>query len=1116
MTVQKGIIPVLAAPMIDPAAGRVDMTMPVGATVEQIVQAALPSLTVRDRSHCRVILVSERGSVLVAAEWWSKVRPHEGVRVVIRIVPGKDGLKSILSIVISIAAIALGQFWAAGLGFAAGTTAFNVVSGLIGLGVTVIGNLLINALIPPVKPDNLSRENRYSISGWRNRMEPNGAVPLVLGKLRYAPPFATYSYTEIVGDWQYIRAAFCFGHGPLAISDVWIGDTPVTDYDEVEIETRPGRPNDEPLTIITRQVIEEQIGAELVMAYPRDDLGEIVSGSSAEQKRVIRTTASDATGASVILAWPAGMVAYDNKGRSHAHSVKVRIEQRQITDEEVGDDDDWTLVETITVSARKLEAFYRQHSWDFPARGRWQVAVTMQTPETTSSQVQQRTSWAVLQSIRPEYPLNFPHPLALMAVRIKATHQLNGQLDNINALVSRLCEDYDQESGTWVERETSNVAAIYRYILQSPANPKPVGDAGIDLGALAGWHDFCRLKGLKFDGVYEETSTQLRDVLTEIAGAGRASPRHDGLKWSVTVDRPDKLIVDHFSPRNSYDFSATRSYVTPPDAFRVTFLDAANDYKSAERIVPWPGKEDAELLLTEELKLPGKTDAAEVYREARRRMYEALHRPDIYNAGRDSAIQVATRGDRIRLASDVIDSVQVAARIKSVSLKLIELDDVVSMTAGESYAIRFRTGVTEDDTIGTSIIRTVMTRDGTHSVITVSGDGPMPSPGDLLHFGRAARVDYDLLVTGVEAGDDMSSHYRLVDLAPIVDELTDADEIPAWSGRAGAEIPGTAVAPAVPRFSSIRSGVSGTGATGAIDLLISPGSGVVAAARYEVGHRLSGESGWNTMSVSAAAGGVRLTTYANSATVDLRIRAFSAAGTPSGYSDIVTFVVGGDDAAIPTALPAGMITVGALLGGAVAQFSTSDDETVVAVQLYISTDAVLDRENDAYGDPIAVSASRSYSVPIGDVTRENLLSESNWIAGANWSAASEAVTHAPGVADAIAQSVTLHAGVYYRLAYRVTTRTAGTLTPRLTGGSTVAGVAASANGSFSDRLFAVSGNTAVEWLASTTFDGTVDQLALFEETSTCLSAGSHYVWLEPLNTDGAAGPVAGPFVVSIK
>ncbi|OJF92664.1 hypothetical protein AX761_20910 [Rhizobium sp. 58] len=1129
MAFEQGTVPILAAPMIDPSMGRIDTTMPVGSTIEAIVEATLPGLTIRDRRHLRVMLVNDRGAIVIAAEYWRSIKPHAGVRVVIRLMAGKDILRSLLQVVVAIAAVALGAFFAPALAGALGISS-GLASSIIGLGVTVLGNLLINALIPPPKASTLEQQNRYTISGWRNRFDPDGPVPLPLGRIRYAPPFGCYSYSEIVGDQQYIRAAFCPGYGPLTLSEHRIGDTDLSEYDEVQIETRQGLSSDQPLTLITRQVVEDTVGTELLMAFPRDDLGEIVAGSAAEEERIVRTTGADASGASVILAWPAGLVSYDKKGVANSHTVTIRIEQRAVQDET------WTLVQSINVTARRLEAFFRQHTWNFPQRGRWQVAVTMLTPENTSSQIQQRVSWASLQTIRPEYPFNFPYPLALVAVRIKATHQLNGQLDNYNALVSRRCLDYDRYSKGWLVRPTSNPASLYRYVLQSPANPKRVPDAGIDLATLADWHKFCEDNNLKYDRVIDERGMQLGELLSEIAAAGRATRRHDGLKWSVTVDRPDKPVWDHFGPRNSYDFRVVRSYVSPPDGFRVPFLDKTNDYKPAERLVPWPGKEDIDILLTEELQMPGKTDPVEVYREARRRMYEAIHRPDVYAVSKDSGLQVAVRGDRISLSSDIISRVQKVGRARAAAGRLIEIDELVTMEAGKSYAIRFRDGLSADDTLGTSVIRTLVNRPGETNSLTVNGDGPMPRApmmldngtlfdGDLIHFGEAATLDCNLLVTGVEAGEDFSTHYRLVDLAPVIDAAIAAEVVPEWSGRAGVDIGEGTFVPAAPRFSSLVSGINGTGVSGRIDYIIRPGLGSSAVASFKIDHRPVGASSWTTITITAAQGGGSITGYVNGANVEIRARALSADGTPGPDTAIIFLTVGSNDDGIPDALPSGSgeITVGGLMGGAVVQFVTGPDTKTKAVQIYRSTSPVPGSETSV-GEPVPVQPSRSWSVPIGDTTRQTLIVNGDfgvstgWILS-GWTIAAGVASKAAGMIQAMYQLVAITSGETIRYGFKVPSVTSGAVRAGLrTAGATPLndGPDYTAVGTYFGALAATGPRDCIAIRGAAAFDGVVDDVYAYRPTASCLAQGTHYIWIEAQNDDGVAGPRSGPFSVTVR
>lgn len=1101
------LIPVTTAPLLDPGQARRDLRLPEGLTLAEIVALAMPGLGAAERGHLRLMLVTPQGSAVIPAQHWHAVRPKPGVHVVIRLIPGDDALRSILAIVVTIAAVAFAGPLAAGLGI---TGQLGV--GLVTAGLSVVGNLLINALIPPPKPKD--RENRYQISGWRNQLVPDGAVPVVLGTHRYAPPFAAMSWTEIVGDWQYIRSVFCFGYGPLNLTDFKIGETSLSEYDEVEIEVRDGLPNDLPLSLYPRQIVEETIGAELTRPLPRDDLGEVIDGEPGEETPVVRTTGADASAASVILQFPAGLVRYVGSGKPKHHTVSVRIEQRLVEAEE------WLLVATLDITAKKLEAFFRQHTWEFPSRGRWQIRLTMMTDETENSQKQQRVNWAALQMIRPEYPLAFSKPLALVAVRVKATHQLQGALDNFSAVAARPCLDWDHLTEAWVVRETTNPAALYRYVLQSPANPKPVADAGIDLDLLAEWHDFCRIKGLTYSAPLDATDTTLRDILAEIAGAGRATPRHDGLRWGVTIDRPGQLIVDHISPRNSWAFKAKRTYIDPPHAFRVKFRDADNDYQDAERLVRWPGYA-GEIDLTEVLDLPGKVDAAEVWREARRRQYEAIHRPDSYEVTQDGPVRVATRGDHVMLSHDVIDQVQKAARVRRVSGQRLEIDDAVEMVEGEVYAIRFRVFADEEDTIGTSVLRSVRTEPGETEILTLEGEGDLPLAGDLVLFGLSETEAYRMVVTGVEAATDMASIMRLVDAAPIIDELLEADVVPAWSSRVGEEIDENLLTPPAPRFTRVASGVDGTDDPDRVDYLVEPGSGAISAASFEVDHRLSGAGSWTTITIPAANGGGAITAYASGDIINLRARARSFTGVAGPYTAEITLTVGAGDADIPAELDASTVTVTALLGGARVQWATGADSAAAAVQVYRSTTSTLDRATDAVGEPVAVSPHQTYQLAVGDtgrgqwVTGGAMTDAGAWTAGTGWAVASGVASHAAGTASALSQAKGVSAGKWYRISFRTTTVTAGNVTAKLAGGTDRPGTTRTTNGLWFDRIQAVTGNNLLSFAASADFAGAIDDVSMYLESAACLNQGTHYFWLEPQNADGVPGPVTGPISITV-
>ena len=195
--------------------------------------------------------------------------------------------------------------------------------------------------------------------------------------------------------------------------------------------------------------------------------------------------------------------------------------------------------------------------------------------------------------------------------------------------------------------------------------------------------------------------------------------------------------------------------------------------------------------MTEQLTLPGKVHADEVWREARRRQLEVIKRSDTYEATQDGSVRTATRGSRVMVNHDVLSHVHSTLCVTSATGQVIVLDGPISPKPGIDYAIRFRVIESPEDTIGTSVVRPVkidVDESGQSQILTLLGKGLAPQPDDLIHIGPLASESRPMIVTNVEITRDMCTILRLVDAAAEIDTTLADTQIPAWSSRAGAEL----------------------------------------------------------------------------------------------------------------------------------------------------------------------------------------------------------------------------------------------------------------------------------------------------------------------------------------
>lgn len=253
----------------------------------------------------------------------------------------------------------------------------------------------------------------------------------------------------------------------------------------------------------------------------------------------------------------------------------------------------------------------------------------------------------------------------------------------------------------------------------------------------------------------------------------------------------------------------------------------------------------------------------------------------------------------------------------------------------------------------------------------------------------------------------------------------------------------------------------------------------------------------------------------------VRLRAWGG-GTPGPWTNYTTLIAAADPIA-PAALTSFTQTASAPhLGSAAFAIVTPNDAHIKTVKLYRkSSGAALDIGVDNPFVTLNVAPSASYGHIHGDATRTNLLSNGDfasdtvWTKGAGWTIAAGKATHVGPTASSLSQSQSPVTGDFYRLQFTVSGRTVNSVQPRFAGGTTATGVSRSANGTFSDRIQAATGNTLFAFLGGTTFDGSVDDAVLYQETASCVPQGDWDYYAVPFNVSNIAGPPSGPVAVTI-
>lgn len=921
--------------------------MPPGETLSEIVAAA----GLHAKFAYLLDLTGADGKpALVPAAMWAHVRPRAGTTV--RIYPdvqGRQGLALVATIALAAAAGPIGAWGAGAMGFAAGTTAFKVATAAITATVSAVGALAINALIAPPQASGAGNvvETRYDVAGSANEATRYAPIPMVLGRHRLFPPKIALPWTESHGDQVYLRERLTFGWGPVALEDLRLGDTPIENFDDVEIELRN-----------VDQAITQSLNPELAAAvttwrcasqamtlYPDDVSTEVFNIDLPQNVPADLTSAIDTRRATVDISFPEGLIYYTSRGNPRTSYATFSAYCRP-----AGTTDAWQLLETWTHAEQRRAALRFSRGWKMPDVGQWDIRIERRDQvDADDKQFFDRAYLVALRSFQSGGLPSDPD-IAEIAIRVRASDQLNGPLDQLNAVVRQLAPVWN--GTTWSAPQlVRHPVWLYAQALRGPHLRDPVPDARIDLAGLKAIAD--QHPDRTCDYVVR-ADQRLADVLDIIASACRAKRTMRDFRHTMVTDQAGDAVVQMFTPHNSFDFEGEIDFPPELHGLRVRVISERADWQQDEILVYADGYNASNATIFETLELPGIVVTADqanggwAWRDGRYHLAQIKLRPERWSFSTDLEDLVCGLGSKIRLGHDVprigLGSGRVLG-LRRVAGEVIELslDDMPDIAEGD-YLLRVRHSdgtiselpatmtaapATAGATLDLAFADDVYAQSahefgpglalnfaaGIYAARSVASSVPEfaggqvwalsdPAPaalaaGDLVLVEDAVTGAMDAIITRIEPQGDLRARITCVPASPAVLDA-DTQAIPPYDPLVAS--PRNTVRPALPVIRRLFSGpsaavvVEGGADLARIGVEIEPVSGVEAPVLYyRLRWREQGSSLWSVGETQAAAPVVYTGTLSRRVRYDVEVEAvgfdrrssgWAAAGAYTAYVDV--------------------------------------------------------------------------------------------------------------------------------------------------------------------------------------------------------------------------------------
>lgn len=601
-----------------------------------------------------------------------------------------------------------------------------------------IGLAIMNSMNKVPKIDSAA-----SLRGSSNTARLNKRLPIILGKHLVYPDICAQPYTSYANSEQYLHQMFCFGYRNVKIdeSTIKIGTTPISKFTEAEYELSKSS-----FTTYPDRAMETYIGIEL------------------KDQEVIRTTASSCKTAYIGICSPSGF--FQSEGdEKKAIPLGLHIKYRKEGTEA------WTDFYNKTTYVA-VDVYREPHKIDFPSPGTYEISVLRTTEKSSDSTYIDNLYWEMMTCFTSDSegdtaPVKHPLNYSLLAVKIRASNQLNGTIDSLNAvghLETRYWNGYD-----WVTGATRNPASGILYLLtDKQVNARAVSDDIIDWDSFREFYEFCELSGFKCDACITDDYT-IEDLCQYICQSNLASMIIQPSKISIRIDKAQGAISQLFTPRNARNISMSRSFESLPKIIKAKFNSEVVGYTEVERTIRLMDDRSIEFDTeigedeeAEEINLAGVTDAEHAARVMAVRLKQIHAQSRSYTFETDIEGLVCIPGDVVLLSTDSFLYGLGEGRIESIGIGTITVDSEFTFIKGHTYGLQHRN---KDGVINS--VKITSFNEGSTSIINVGSTSGF-TVGDLVSFGYLNEETHKVQISSISVETDKICKIEAVDYEPSV------------------------------------------------------------------------------------------------------------------------------------------------------------------------------------------------------------------------------------------------------------------------------------------------------------------------------------------------------------